>query len=159
MTEKPRPRATIIDTGDPFLITAEIIVDAPARAIFDLLADPEKHSLIDGSGSVERALSGPKRLYKGAKFAMAMRIKVPYRITNEVVTFEEDREIAWRHLMRWQWRYQLTPLEGGKTLVREIFDGRTSRSRRWLGMTGALKHNPIMIAKTLVRLKEYFETR
>lgn len=159
MTDKQRPRATIIDTGDAFLIAAEIRVDAPARAIFDLLADPEKHSLIDGSGSVERMLSGPKRLYQGARFAMSMRIKVPYRITNEVVTFVEDREIAWRHLMKWEWRYQLTPLEDGTTLVREIFDGRTSRSKRWLQMTGALKHNPIMLAKTLVRLKEYFETR
>lgn len=157
MTEEKRPRATILNTEDPFLISAEIIVDAPARAIFDILADPEKHSLIDGSGSVERALSGPKRLYQGARFAMSMRIKVPYRITNEVVTFEEDREIAWRHLMKWEWRYQLTPLEDGKTLVREIFDGRTSRSKRWLQMTGALKHNPIMLAKTLVRLKQYVE--
>lgn len=159
MTDKQRPRATIVDTGDPFLIKAEIVIDAPARAIFDLLADPEKHSLIDGSGSVERVLSGPKRLYQGARFAMSMRIKVPYRITNEVVSFEEDREIAWRHLMKWEWRYQLTPLQDGTTLVRETFDGRTSRSKRWLKMTGALKHNPIVLAKTLVRLKEYFETR
>jgi uncharacterized protein YndB with AHSA1/START domain len=152
-----RPRANIIDTGDRLLVAAEIEISAAPRAIFDLLANPEKHSLFDGSKTVQRVLSGPKRLYKGAKFAMAMKIRVPYRITNEVVTFEEDREIAWRHLMKWEWRYQLTPLDGGKTLVREIFDARPSRSKRWLEITGALKHNPVLIAKSLVRLKEMAE--
>jgi hypothetical protein len=152
-----RARAEIIDTGDPLLLAAQIEVNASARTIFDLLADPAKHALIDGSQSVKGVLSGPKRLYLGAKFGMSMRIKVPYRITNEVVTFEEDREIAWRHLMRWEWRYKLTPLDENRTLVREEFDARPSRSRRWLEMTGALKANPIMIAKTLVRLKELLE--
>ena len=150
-------RATILDTGDRLVVAAEIEIAASPQKIFDLLANPEKHSLFDGSKSVRRALSGPKRLYKGAKFAMAMRIKVPYRVTNEVVTFEEDREIAWRHLMKWEWRYQLTPLDGGKTLVREIFDARPSRSKRWLDFTGALKHNPVLIAKSLVRLKGLVE--
>jgi len=154
-----RPRANIIDTGDRLLVAAEIEVSATPRAIFDLLANPEKHSLFDGSKTVQRVLSGPKRLYKGAKFAMAMKIRVPYRITNEVVTFEEDREIAWRHLMKLEWRYQLTPLDGGKTLVREIFDARPSRSKRWLEITGALKHNPVLIAKSLVRLKEMAERK
>lgn len=154
-----RPRANIIDTGDRLLVAAEIEVSATPRAIFDLLANPEKHSFFDGSKTVQRVLSGPKRLYKGAKFAMAMKIRVPYRITNEVVTFEEDREIAWRHLMKWEWRYQLTPLDGGKTLVREIFDARPSRSKRWLEITGALKHNPVLIAKSLVRLKEMAERK
>lgn len=152
-----RARAEIVETGDPLLLAAQIEVKASARTIFDLLADPAKHALIDGSGSVIGALSGPQRLYLGAKFGMSMRIKVPYRITNEVVTFEEDREIAWRHLMRWEWRYKLTPIDDNRTLVREEFDARPSRSRRWLEMTGALKANPIMMAKTLVRLKEYVE--
>ncbi len=152
-----RARAEIIDTGDPLLLAAQIEVNASARIIFDLLADPAKHALIDGSQSVKGVLSGPQRLYLGAKFGMSMRIKVPYRITNEVVTFEEDREIAWRHLMRWEWRYTLTPLDENRTLVREEFDARPSRSRRWLEMTGALKANPIMMAKTLVRLKELLE--
>ncbi len=152
-----RARAEIVETGDPLLLAAQIEVKASARTIFDLLADPAKHALIDGSGSVKGALSGPQRLYLGAKFGMSMRIKVPYRITNEVVTFEEDREIAWRHLMRWEWRYKLTPIDDNRTLVREEFDARPSRSRRWLEMTGALKANPIMMAKTLVLLKEHVE--
>lgn len=152
-----RPRAEIIETGIPLLVAAQIEIHASARKVFDLLANPAMHPVIDGSGSIKRPLSGPSRLYLGAKFGMAMRIKIPYRITNEVVTFEEDREIAWRHLMKWEWRYKLTRLDENTTLVREEFDGRPSRSHRWLEITGALKANPRLMAKTLVRLKEYVE--
>jgi len=150
-------RATILETGDPLVLAAEIEIAASPRQIFDLLADPEKHALVDGSRTIQRVLKGPKRLYKGAKFGMAMKVGFPYRITNEVVSFEEDREIAWRHLMKWEWRYQLTPCEGGGTLVREIFDGRPSRSKKWLEITGALGRNPKVIAKSLVRLKQVVE--
>jgi len=150
-------RATILETGDPLVLAAEIEIAASPRQIFDLLADPEKHALVDGSRTIQRVLKGPKRLYKGAKFGMAMKVGFPYRITNEVVSFEEDREIAWRHLMKWEWRYQLTPCEGGGTLVREIFDGRPSRSKKWLEITGALERNPKVIAKSLVRLKQVVE--
>lgn len=152
-----QPRAEIIDTGIPLLVAAQIEINAPARNVFDLLANPTMHPVIDGSGSVKRQFSGPKRLYLGAKFGMGMRLKIPYRVTNEVVTFEEDREIAWRHLMRWEWRYKLTPLDENKTLVREEFDARPSRSQRWLEFTGALKTNPKLMAKTLVRLKDHLE--
>jgi uncharacterized protein YndB with AHSA1/START domain len=152
-----KTRATILDTGDPFLISAEIEINAPDRVIFDLLADPKRHADFDGSGSIKRVISGPKRLYLGAKFGMAMKIKVPYRITNEVIAFEEDRLIAWRHLMRWQWRYEIEPTATGGCIVRESFDGNHSRSKRWLQLTGALKANPIMIAKSLVRLKALAE--
>lgn len=150
-------RATILETGNPLLVGAEITINAPARKIFEILATPERHRDFDGSGTVQRSLRGPQRLYLGAKFAMAMRIKVPYRITNEVVAFEEDRLIAWRHLMRWVWRYELTAIDAQSTLVREYFDGNPARSKKWLEITGAIKVNPKMIAKSLVRLKELAE--
>ena len=96
-------------------------VPAPPSAIFDLLADPSRHPEIDGSGSVQRVLRGPKRLALGSRFAMSMRIGVPYRMTNVVVAFEEDRKIAWRHFGRHVWTYELEPVEGG-TVVTESVD-------------------------------------
>ena len=150
-------RATILETGDPLLVGAEITINAPARKIFELLATPERHPDIDGSGTVRGSLRGPKRLYLGAKFGMSMRVKLPYRITNEVVAFEEDRLIAWRHLMHWVWRYELTAVDARTTLVREYFDANPSRSKKWLEVTGAIARNPKMIAKSLVRLKELAE--
>jgi uncharacterized protein YndB with AHSA1/START domain len=154
-----KPRATIIETGDPLVVAAEIEIAAPPRKIFDLLADPEKHALVDGSKTIRRVIKGPKRLYKGAKFGMSMRVGLPYWVTNEVLTFEEDREIVWCHLMKWEWRYQLTPSESGGTVVREIFDARPARSKKWLEITGALERNPKVIAKSLVRLKQVIEGR
>jgi hypothetical protein len=47
---------------------ARIVIAAPADKIFDLLSDPRSHGLFDGSGTVKGNLSGPVRLYLGAKF-------------------------------------------------------------------------------------------
>ena len=89
--------------------------------IFDVLADPAKHAVIDGSGSVREVTSSAPRLELGATFRASMRIGLPYRVTNTVVEFEEDRQIAWRHFTGHRWRYVLTPVDGG-TLVREEWD-------------------------------------
>ena len=99
-------------------------VPAPAQALFDLLADPAVHPVIDGSGTVRDPLPGnPARLRLGSRFGMAMRIGRTYRISNEVVEFEEGRRIAWSHFGGARWRYELEPLEGGAaTRVRETFD-------------------------------------
>jgi uncharacterized protein YndB with AHSA1/START domain len=96
-------------------------VPAPAQEIFDLLADPRQHALIDGSGTVQSAVSGPERLSLGATFGMSMKMGVPYRIKNTVEEFEEGRRIAWRHAGQHRWRYELEPVDGG-TQVTETFD-------------------------------------
>jgi uncharacterized protein YndB with AHSA1/START domain len=103
-------------------VSVESVVPAPAQAVFDVLADPAMHPVIDGSGTVRAPLPGnPERLALGARFGMAMRILRSYRITNQVVEFEEGRRIAWSHIGGARWRYELEPVEGG-TRVRETFD-------------------------------------
>jgi uncharacterized protein YndB with AHSA1/START domain len=153
-------RAEILDTGSELMTAAQIVINAPADRIFEFLAQPSKHSLFDGSGTVQKSISGPDRLYLGAKFGMAMKIRAPYRITNTVVTFEEDKKIAWCHLMKWVWGYELAALPNGTTLVTETFDARHIPffAKRWLKITGAMSHNPKWIAKSLVRLKALCET-
>jgi hypothetical protein len=37
----------------PDTVSAERVITAPAQTIFDILADPAKHCVIDGSGTVE----------------------------------------------------------------------------------------------------------
>ena len=70
-------RAEILPVDFPNTAAARITIDAPASVIFDLLATPAAHQRFDGSGSVKDAISGPDRLYLGATFGMAMKIKVP----------------------------------------------------------------------------------
>ena len=68
---------------------------ASADDIFELLATPAKHALIDGSGTVMGAQPRtPERLSPGAKFGMKMKIGAPYKILNQVVEFEEGRRIG-----------------------------------------------------------------
>lgn len=150
-------RADILETGDPYLRSAAITVTAKPSEIFNLLADPTKHQLIDGSTTVQGVLSAPVRLHLGAQFGMKMRIGIPYRITNTVIEFQEDRLIAWRHLGKWVWRYELADLGNGQTRVVESFDGRPSPFQWWLRRRNAYKFAEIAMAKTLVRIKNLVE--
>jgi uncharacterized protein YndB with AHSA1/START domain len=152
-------RAEILPTDNPNTTAARIVIAAPAATIFDLLANPASHRLFDGSETIQSSISGPDRLFLGAKFSMAMKIKLAYRIKNTVVAFEENKKIAWCHLMKWTWSYELTDLGNGTTQVTESFDASNIPfyARRWLTMTGAIKHNPKWMAKSLVRLKAMCE--
>ncbi len=103
-------------------VSASIEIAAPASQIFAILADPRRHVEIDGSHMLRRCLDGPDRLVLGSKFVMAMRLgRIPYRVRNRVVEFEEDRLIAWRHFEPQHWRFQLQPTQSG-TRVTETFD-------------------------------------
>jgi uncharacterized protein YndB with AHSA1/START domain len=155
-----RVRAEILELTAPRTAAARIVIDAPAQQIFDLIADPRCHPLFDGSGTLQGNISGPERLYLGAKFGMAMKIRVPYRITNKVVAFEEGRKISWCHLMKWTWSYELKDLGSGRTEVTETFDASDIPwlANKWLTATGSLARNPKWMAKSLVQLKAICES-
>lgn len=142
------------------VVAVERVVHAEPGAVFGLLADPSKHPLLDGSGSVRASRAGnPERLALGSTFAVDMRIGLPYRITNTVVELEEDRRIAWRHFGGHRWRYVLTPVEGG-TLVREEWDPTRLPllTRRVLGLLGFPERNRRGMTATLERLEEQLAT-
>ena len=139
-------------------VSAERVIHASPERIFAVLADPDQHPAIDGSGSVRHQRPGnPSRLSLGATFAMDMRIGLPYRITNEVVEFEEDRKIGWRHWAHNVWRYELEPVEGG-TRVRETFDYTNGRGQLFLRLTDTPRKNQQSIEQTLERLAELCES-
>lgn len=139
------------------VVSAERLIAAPAATIFDLLADPSAHHRFDGSDTVVSAPDGnPERLSLGARFGMNMRLVVPYRMSNEVVEFEEDRLIAWRHFGHHVWRYELEPVEGG-TLVTESFDWSTARFPPFYEWVGYPARHEVNMANTLERLAELVE--
>ena len=152
-------RAEILATDFPNTTAARIVIKAPANKIFDVLANPASHQLFDGSDTIQNSISGPDRLFLGATFSMAMKIKIPYRIKNTVVAFEENKKITWCHLMKWTWSYELADLGNGSTQVTESFDASAipGYAKQWLKMTGAIAHNPKWMAKSLVRLKAICE--
>ena len=138
-------------------VSGERVIAAPAQAIFDVIADPFMHPVIDGTESVRAPLAGAaSRLVLGSEFGMRMRIVVPYRITNRVVEFEEGRRIAWTHIGGARWRYQLEPVDGG-TRVTETFDWSTATVAFYdlgIRLLGFPRRNKAGIERTLERLAD-----
>ena len=73
-------------------VSTSRVIAAPAQEIFDVLADPAKHSIIDGSGSLVGAKGNPPRLFLGAKFGMKMSSHATMR--NKVVEFDDVRFLS-----------------------------------------------------------------
>lgn len=140
------------------VVSCSRFIPAPPQAIFDLLANPAMHPVIDGSGSVKQARAGgPTRLSLGAHFGMDMVMGMPYKITNEVVEFEEARRIAWRHFGGHIWRYILEPTEGGTT-VTEQFDWSPSKPLALfvLRLLGSVEKNRKSMQATLDQMAKHF---
>jgi len=136
-------------------VSVSRVIDATPEQIFEVLTDPTKHPIIDGSGMVQGENFGPDRLTEGAKFGMKMKWSgIPYRMTSTVQEFEENRLIAWSHFGKHRWRYELEPVEGG-TKVTETFDWSTSSSPKTIELMGYPKKHPANMEATLERLDEY----
>jgi hypothetical protein len=85
---------------------------------------------------------------------MKMRMGLPYRTGNEVVEYEPDRLIAWRHVGRHRWRYELEPVDGG-TRVTETFDWSTAISPKAIELMGYPDKHPASMERTLERLDQH----
>jgi hypothetical protein len=152
-------RAEIIETGNPKVKSAQIIIEAKPSVIFLILSNPQRHKEIDGSATITANISGPNELVLGSKFGMKMRLGINYRILNTVVEYKKDELIAWRHLGRWRWRYELADLGNGSTRVTETFDATYAPAiaQSWLNFRKAYPWTQLAVAKTLVRLKSVAE--
>jgi hypothetical protein len=152
-------RSEILETGNPKVKSARIIVEASPSKIFALLSNPKRHKDIDGSATVTANVSGPEVLVLGSKFGMKMRLGITYWIRNTVVEYKKDELIAWRHFGRWRWRYELVDLGNGRTQVTESFDGTFAPAiaQTWLNFRKADPWTQRAVAKSLVRLKALAE--
>lgn len=136
-------------------VSTSRVIAAPAQDIFEVLADPAKHSIIDGSGSLVEAKGNPPRLFLGAKFGMKMSFHATMR--NKVVEFEDGKQIGWRHIGQHVWRYELETVDGG-TKVTETFDWRPSPLPCLLEGQKIPTKNLASMEKTLERLDTYVTT-
>jgi hypothetical protein len=135
-------------------VSTSRVIAADRQAIFDVLADPAMHPVIDGSGTVQDVQEGgPPRLEPGATFGMSMKLGAPYRILNTVVEFEEGTRLAWRHFHGHRWRYELEDAPGGGTRVTETFDWSTARTRWTLELAGIPRRNLRGMERTLENLE------
>ncbi len=156
-------------TASDRVVTVERVIPAPPERIFDLLADPRRHPEIDGSGSVRQASDdSPARLSLGARFGMAMKVGMPYRMVNTVIEFEDGRRIAWapKPVFRGKerpnqagriWRYELEPVDGG-TRVRETWDATAEKAFAIQQLFGTPKRVTKGMAGSLANLERLATT-
>jgi uncharacterized protein YndB with AHSA1/START domain len=143
-------------------LSVERVIKAPAGDIFALVADAGKHASIDGSGRLQHATAESVPLKKGSKFGMAMKAGLPYRSTNTVIEFEQDRRIAWKTTFGGGlaggriWRYDLEPVEDG-TLVRETWDLSQDKQRWFLKLGAMPRQAEEGMQATLERIAELLE--
>ena len=146
-----------------YVESVERLIPSPPAPIFDLIADPDRHQDIDGSGTVRDvkgdAKDQPARLTLGSRFAMSMKIGIPYSMVSEVIEFEDGRRIAWQsrppiggRLAGGRiWRYELEPVDGG-TRVRESWD--ISQEKIKAIVRPARKRTREAMERTLERIEE-----
>ncbi len=151
------PSAPISSTATS--VTGSRLIAADAQRLFDLVADPTMHAVIDGSGSVITVKGGRRKLALGDRFRASMRIGVPYFITNTVVEYAEGRRIAWAHAGGWRWRWEfeeLEPVDGEPvTRVTETFDWSTSKAGAYVNLMRWPRKNQDSIERSLNRLAAY----
>lgn len=136
--------------------SATTVVDAPPAEVFAFLRDPANHAIVSGDRSVRGHVRGPRQLSLGDRFGMDMKLGVPYRISSKVVEFESDRRIAWAHLGRHRWRWELEPTDDGRTRVTETFDLSTALvppALRLLGFPGRHDRN---VERSVANLANHF---
>lgn len=107
-------------------VSASREVSAPARVIFELIADPAQQPRWDGNDNLAEAPAGQRVRQVGDVFTMVLSGGSVRE--NRVVEFEEGRRIAWLpndpgkaapgHL----WRWQLEPTGDATTLVTHTYD-------------------------------------
>ena len=115
-------------------------IEAPAAAIFRVLADPGRHRELDGSGMLRGPVTTAPVSAVGDIFVMKMHFPAlgDYEMNNHVVEYERDRRIGWEPEAgrghpdacaepdgsRWghRWSYELVPDGPGATIVTEIYD-------------------------------------
>jgi uncharacterized protein YndB with AHSA1/START domain len=117
-------------------ISATIDIDAPAEAIFAVLADPARHAAIDGTGWVRESQDDATLTAPGQIFRVAMyhpnHPDGNYEMSNTVEVFDPPRAISWKPgydtgdgtlgIGGWIWRYDLTPNGPSKTTVTLSYD-------------------------------------
>jgi len=116
-------------------------IDAPAARIFSILSNPAMHPDVDGTGMLRSAVDNSPVTKVGDVFNIEMVHwhLGNYVMANHVVSYEQDRLIAWEPVVYSyenpeyqssvgrpglrEWGWQLEPLSDDKTRVTVFFEG------------------------------------
>jgi uncharacterized protein YndB with AHSA1/START domain len=119
-------RHDVAMTDEQRVVSASLVIDAPALAIWELIVDPERQPSFDGNENLGQANTGQRVRAVGDVFRMTLT-KGAVR-DNHVVEYDEGRRIAWRPAeadrqpIGQLWRWELEPRDDGSTLVTHTYD-------------------------------------
>ncbi|MDP9092446.1 MAG: polyketide cyclase [Actinomycetota bacterium] len=117
-------------------VSATRVINAPAEAVFAVLADPARHAAIDGTGWVRESPDSVPLAAAGQIFRMSMyhpnHPDGNYQMFNRIQVFDAPHSICWQPgydagggtlgFGGWSWRYDLTPVGPTKTTVTLTYD-------------------------------------
>jgi uncharacterized protein YndB with AHSA1/START domain len=117
-------------------VSATAIINAPAEAIFAVLADPARHAAIDGTGWVREPFESRPLTAAGQVFRMGMyhpgHPDGNYQMANRVQVFDPPHAISWEpgqgasdsdlQFGGWVWRYDLAASGPSGTRVTLSYD-------------------------------------
>jgi hypothetical protein len=117
-------------------LSESTVINAPADAIFAVLADPARHAAIDGTGWVRETVDRQPLTTTGQIFRMSMyhpnHPDGNYQVANRVEVFDPPSAVSWEpgtedadgtlSFGGWTWRYDLTPAGPSKTTVTLSYD-------------------------------------
>lgn len=118
---------SVVVMDETKVVSATRTIAAPAAEVFEQIADPANQPAWDGNDNLAAAEPGQRVRAVGDVFVMTLT-KDGVQRDNHVVEFEEGRRMAWRpsepgatppgHL----WRWELRPLDAGRTEVTHTYD-------------------------------------
>jgi hypothetical protein len=147
------------------VVSVSRVIDAPAAALFAVVADAGRHPEIDGSGALVNLKDGsglPQQFSLGSTFGMKMKMGVPYTMSNTVIEFEPEKCIAWKTVLSGPlgriiggriWRYEFEPVADG-TRVTESWDVSEDKQRLFLATDKVAAATADSMTKSLERLAD-----
>jgi uncharacterized protein YndB with AHSA1/START domain len=110
------------------IVSATRDIDAPADTIFELIADPAQQPRWDGNDNLKEAATDQRIRAVDDVFTMTNTSGAVR--DNRIVEFEEGRRVAWLPSPQGEpppghlWRWELEPLDDGRTRVTHTYDWR-----------------------------------
>jgi hypothetical protein len=140
-TCQPQQPMTTATLPGPATVRESVTVQAPAAAVFALLADPSRHYEFDGSQMLRGPAGSTVMTGMGDTFLMRMWLDSLgyYVMLNRVLAYEADHLIIWEPTpgcpvssrnaelpigasQGYWWGFELEPAGADSTVVTEMFD-------------------------------------
>lgn len=112
-------------------ITVQRTIDAPAKDVFEVLTNPERHAELDGSGFVRSDEKTDRIQAVGDVFTMNMsgdHMGGEYQTDNHVTAYDTNKMVGWKTAPAgteppgWEWLWELEPQGADSTLVTHTYD-------------------------------------